>query len=373
MTVDANEQDTVSPAPTGAPGDAGRVLRWFAIPHLLSLDAPVVAVVWARLFADSLNLNRLFPGVYLMLFCSVWAIYLGDRLLDTAPWKEKISGTARHRFFRERWWALLLLSLLPGGCVVWLAAGDVLGGAYAVPSGIVVAGVVLSGLVCLYYLLRLTSSRYVNAIAIACLGGAAGLLVLSLVHLPFAIIVGSVVLLILTSGRCLFVTSVEAIAFPRELLCGVVFALGTVMPVYSHVSDSFVFGLPAEIFADGRTLFNLDTVLLAMLCVLNCVGISIWEKTADSDGNDPQALAQYAPGVEQQFPIMASLIGLVSVALIWDASPGLSGTWKIKLAVALSAFSLMGIHAFRGRLHPLASRILADVMLLWPLVLLPLP
>jgi hypothetical protein len=373
MTVDASEQDAISPVPTGTRGEAGPVLMLLSIPHLLSLDAPIVAVVWARLFAESLNLDRLFPGVYLMLFCSVWTIYLGDRLLDTAPWKKKISRTARHQFFRKHWWWLLLLTLLPGGCVVWLGAGDVLGGAYAVPSGIVLGGVVLSGFVVLYYLVRLAGNRYVNAIAIACLGLVAGVLVLSLVHLPLAFHVFFIALLMFFSGRCLFARSDEALAFPRELLCGVVFALGTVMPVYFHVSDSFVFALPVEMFADGQTLLNLDAGLLALLCVLNCVGISIWEKAADGDGNDPHAVAQYAPQVEQQFPLFASLICVVALALIWDFSAGLSATWEIKLAVALSSASLLVIHGLRGHLHPLASRILADVMLLWPLVLLALP
>ena len=373
MTVDASEQDAVSPVPTGTHGEAGPVLKLLSIPHLLCLDAPTVAVVWARLFAESLSLDRLFPGVYLMLFCSVWAIYLGGRLLDSAPWKEKISRTARHQFFRKHWSWLLLLTLLHGGGVVWLGVGDVLGGAYAVPSGIVLGGVVLSGFVALYYVVRLADHRYVNAIAIACLGLVAGVLMLSLVHLPDSFQLGLIVAILYFSGRCLFAKSAEALAFQRELLFGVVFALGTVMPVYFHVSDSFVFALPVEIFVDGQTLLNLDVGLLALLSVLHCVGISIWEKAAEGDGNAPHAVAQNAPLVERQFPLFASLVSVGALVLIWDSSVGLSATWEIKLAVALSAASLVVIHALRGCLHPLVPRILADVRVLWPLVLLALP
>ena len=375
MTVDTSEQDAVSPVPTGTLGEAGPILKLLSIPHLLSLDAPIVAVVWARFFAEALGLDRLFPGVYLMLFCSVWAISLGDRLLDSAPWKEKISRTARHQFFRKHWWWLLLLTLLPGGGVAWLGAGDVLGGAYAVPSGIVLGGVVLSGFVALYYFVRLASNRYVNAIAIACLGLAAGGLMVRLVHLPDSFYVGFIVVIVYLSGRCLFPKSAEALAFPQELLRGVLFALGTVMPVYCHVSDSFVFALPIEIFAGGRMLLNLDVVLLALLIVLSRVGISILEKAADGDGNDPHAVAQYAPQLqgEQQFPLIASFVCVSALALIWEYSVGLSATWEIKLAVALSAASLLVIHSLRGHLHPLATRLLADVMLLWPLVFLALP
>lgn len=74
--------------------------RWLW-PHLLSLDAPLVAVVWQRWWARSLGV-RLFWSQELILGLGVWLIYLADRLADAAA---DVSGghqTARHVFYRQR-------------------------------------------------------------------------------------------------------------------------------------------------------------------------------------------------------------------------------------------------------------------------------
>lgn len=73
--------------------------RWWQWPNLLSLDAPVVAVVWQALLAQVTG-TMLLPAGRLALGLTVWAIYLADRLLDvregrTAP------PTARHEFSRK--------------------------------------------------------------------------------------------------------------------------------------------------------------------------------------------------------------------------------------------------------------------------------
>ncbi len=99
--------------------------------HLLSLDAPTVAVLWTALFARSFGiparLRTLFP-----LFLAVWILYAADRLLDARP-----PGAAarpghplepRHRFhhthrrgFRR---ALVLASVLLAGLVPRLPTAE---------------------------------------------------------------------------------------------------------------------------------------------------------------------------------------------------------------------------------------------------------
>jgi hypothetical protein len=67
-------------------------------PNLLSLDAPLVAVVWQALIARSFGVP-LRPAAGVILFLTVWAIYLADRLLDT----RKPAASAeplRHQFYR---------------------------------------------------------------------------------------------------------------------------------------------------------------------------------------------------------------------------------------------------------------------------------
>ena len=81
-------------------------------PNVLSLDAPIVALVWqdfaSRCFPSTLSLPaRLALGL------TVWAIYLGDRLIDIHHHGDR-SETACHRFCRRNRGiaATLLLAVL---------------------------------------------------------------------------------------------------------------------------------------------------------------------------------------------------------------------------------------------------------------------
>jgi len=88
-----------------------RVPLWLW-PNLLSLDAPLVAVVWQDFIARSCAIPLGLPA-RLVLGLTVWAIYVADRLLDV---RLPAAGTetARHRFYRQhRKKALALL-----GCVL---------------------------------------------------------------------------------------------------------------------------------------------------------------------------------------------------------------------------------------------------------------
>ncbi len=74
-------------------------------PNLLSLDAPVIAVLWQHFLSDTLS--PVHPAVTIVLGLSVWLVYTADRLVDT--WSPGATITsARHRF------ALAHRSLLAG-------------------------------------------------------------------------------------------------------------------------------------------------------------------------------------------------------------------------------------------------------------------
>src|SRR6202789_4740956 len=72
------------------------VWLWF---NLLSLDAPLIALVWqdflARCYPTVLHLTG--RGV---LGLTVWAIYLADRLLDVR-YPAPVSESIRHQFYRR--------------------------------------------------------------------------------------------------------------------------------------------------------------------------------------------------------------------------------------------------------------------------------
>ena len=78
-------------------------------PNLLSLDAPLVAVLWQVLFARCFRASaETLPAVLLVL--AVWLIYVADRALDA--WSG-MGRTPRHEFYRRHWRVVL---------PVWLAA-----------------------------------------------------------------------------------------------------------------------------------------------------------------------------------------------------------------------------------------------------------
>ena len=67
-------------------------------PNLLSLDAPLIAVLWQALLARSFGIP-LVPAGSAALGLTVWAIYLADRILDArAP--AYPGEPARHRIYR---------------------------------------------------------------------------------------------------------------------------------------------------------------------------------------------------------------------------------------------------------------------------------
>jgi hypothetical protein len=111
------------------------VERLWLWPNLLSLDAPVVALLWQMLFARCFH-ARVDPLPSILLVLAVWLIYAADRTLDA--WMGS-SARPRHEFYRRHWRALLPLwffALAAGSALAWtrltremLYSGIALGGA----------------------------------------------------------------------------------------------------------------------------------------------------------------------------------------------------------------------------------------------------
>jgi hypothetical protein len=74
--------------------------RWAAIPiywHLLSLDAPTVAVLWAWSLARTAQVHP-HPSALAVLAIGAWLIYIADRLLDGLPGADPGNLRERHHF-----------------------------------------------------------------------------------------------------------------------------------------------------------------------------------------------------------------------------------------------------------------------------------
>jgi hypothetical protein len=87
------------------------------VPNLLSLDAPLVALVWLYVFAKTWRVLYHPWPIYLVLALVVWGIYVIDRLLDSALHGGKSELPLRHQFHRR-----LRVVLLPLAVLALLAA-----------------------------------------------------------------------------------------------------------------------------------------------------------------------------------------------------------------------------------------------------------
>ncbi|MBK8093201.1 MAG: hypothetical protein IPK32_14745 [Verrucomicrobiaceae bacterium] len=108
-----------SPASTSVPATAplGQAVPWWFWLHVLSLEAPLVAVLWQMSLARQHGL-ALMPSLYQGLALAVWTVYLVDRTMDTS----KAAFDVRHAFY-QRFRSEITVMVLPL-CVaglVWLA------------------------------------------------------------------------------------------------------------------------------------------------------------------------------------------------------------------------------------------------------------
>jgi hypothetical protein len=332
---------------------------WLTGMNLLSLDAPIVSVIWARLFSDSLGI-RLLPGVYPVLFCAVWSIYILDRLLDTMPIRKAIPTTARHRFFRRHWHSMFLLGILASATGAWQAIT-------VAPAPLIGSGILLSVLVAGYFLARLAQHHIVSVLATVYLGFIVLVILMFIGLHPWATFL--IAALLAALALRVLLDSGSPHSTPREVLCGMLFAAGTAMPAYWHISDS-VFPFGSEMFAIPVEMLTSDVLLFGLLCALNCIGISIWEKHADANGEDTGAVAQYFPGIEKGY--IPLLLSLVVVALLWNTNSNRLAPGPLRISMSLSAIGLTCVHAFRTRLSSDTLRVLGDAALLSPLAVFPL-
>ncbi len=85
--------------------------RWWQWPTILSLDAPVVALLWQWLLARSANVALYWHHAYI-LGSSVWLSYAADRWIE--GWRLTQAFTARHLFYQRWRWtvAAVLLAVL---------------------------------------------------------------------------------------------------------------------------------------------------------------------------------------------------------------------------------------------------------------------
>jgi hypothetical protein len=245
-------------------------------PNLLSLDAPIVALLWQILFIRCFHGKLgMLPAVLLAL--AVWLIYAADRMLDA--WRGCLDQP-RHQFYRRHWRAVLPVWIGVLGTGTWLAWS------------------------------RLPGPLFLEGALVASGTG----LYLAAVHLTPGIV---------------------ARTGAKESVVAVLFGLGASLAAWPGVQTS------NDVLA---------ILLFSCVCWMNCSAIEDWER---GDGLRPSLI------------VAAALVAILAACFLRDHRPILGS------AETAGVLGLILLDRMRSRYSPEALRVLADVVLLTPILFLP--
>lgn len=332
-----------------SPAQAPRIPWWLWF-NVLSLDAPLVAILWQWALAQNHQV-KLLPGCYTALGLAVWLIYITDRTLDGFNMGAK-ALSARHHFYRKyRWVFALGVAPIGAAFLFWTSLTDI-------PSGILWRGLGLGFLVSLYLLyFAARANRVLYTTGIFLAYAAAGV-ALYLVHLPDPL---RVIVWIVLGAFCFASlgrgpdSGIRVL--PKELVCGYLFAVGCSLSV-----QFYTFGSPLSAF------FAVETLLLAVLCTLNGIAVACYERAQDAE-QDPHAITQTWPAIIRMYPLLlASLAGAAVTILVRlgrHGAPPREMVWFM-VAILLSTTLLGTLHAFAKRISPELAHVLADFALVTP-------
>jgi hypothetical protein len=292
--------------------------RW----HLLSLDAPTVAALWAWFFARAMHIDLPWHAP-LLLALGTWLVYVADRILDGTRPTPSSPLHERHRFHTRHRKAFLIASLAVGSVVLWLIVARMS-----------------------------ANARYEDTVLFT-----AALLYLVLVHKPSPRRIGA-------PGDRSSSLGWGTSWLPKELAVGIVFAAATAVPAWSR--------LPGPALNASRATLLPAVVLFAALCWLNCVAIERWENlglTGHLQSADTHATTRW---IAKYFRPIALSLAAISATFASASIASSPGSLAVYIAVMIAALCLATIDLFRRKLSSLHLRVAADAALLTPLILIPL-
>lgn len=320
-------------------------------PNLLSLDAPLIAILWCALVARA-HAVHLPPAALPTLGAAVWCIYVLDRVIDGFFARGDPSTlTARHAFYKRWRFAFLPLALVVAMACFYSAG-------WHLPAGMALVGLVLSGLVALYLLKVLGNHWRPARVFTTLLLALSGAVLAATSQFPTwfqviytALLLALIFVLILRPHQ--FATPS---IFPKEVLCGIVFGIGTFLPAHFYMNGGPIAALREPmVFA------------FAALCGLNCLGIAVYERSHDAI-HDTGAITRHWGSASTAYPWLLA-VALVVVAIQLGEDGG-SGHWlPVCLCIVASLGLLLFIHlALGNRLSTPALRVAVDAALLTPLI-----
>ena len=198
---------------------------WWLLPNLLSLDAPLVAVVWLCLFARTWGVSYHPTHGYVLLALGVWVLYVADRVLDATLHGDSPRCQARHHFHRKHWRKFV------GGAVVAAIAA----------------------------------------------------LVIVLMQSPIAIfnylLVEGLLVAVFFAIAAFTSSAAEEVPDAKNIVAGVAFAFGTALMAHVYLYDRGIRDL----------LLSREFHAFAVLCILNISAIDLWEHASRHPDPEVQA------------------------------------------------------------------------------------
>ncbi len=278
--------------------------RWW---HLLSLDAPTVAVLWSWSVAAALGV-RLPASALLLLALGTWLVYVADRILDGLHVGSPAALRERHFFYARYRTAFLIASVPVGLLLLWL---------------------IISRMI--------PAARHDDIVVFS----------LALIYFCVVHICGP------EAERWL----------PKELAVGMIFAAATAVPAWSRLSAVRTPQLIPE-----RLFLGVTVLFFSALCWLNCVAIEKWESARDSSRPNSHRSTLWAQRHIRQLclEIVLAAVLAAGISRLLHAAASLTA---IFLACALTAAGLGALDYWQDRV-PTSSfylRIAADAAMLTPL------
>lgn len=312
---------------------------WWLWPHVLSLEVPVVAVLWQEAQAQAHGI-RLTPLLNVGLGLACWVIYLLDRTLGALAVKSSAGVDVSHAFYHRHRRGLLLGVIPPALLLLaWMAL-------YVIPEGVLWQALSLALLVALFLASwSAQGSRVSRDVFISC-AGLGGIMLIS--RMP------------LSSGSkftlSLFVLGVMVLSFLRQLDI----RMGNVLPKEMTAALLFAMGCTTStrFFAMPENIQEpvTECVLLTLLFACTLHGITRREAGLQDDRKHTRL-------------VLGTL--LFTLAVLWGIEQGmLQHTLQGPARAALGAVVLLSLlHGSRRRFSAGAYRVLADLALVLPLPL----
>lgn len=316
--------------------------RWWQWVHVLSLEAPLVAVLWVVGLARLHDL-RLLPGTLSGLALCVWTTYIIDRTIDTFG-RPAADLDLRHAFYR-RFRGLFIGGVIPAALVTlaWMAV-------MVIPAALMWQALALGLIVALYLAVYAVGKSGPARHILVYSGSLVALFVLRVMPVPEAL-KSLVSILILAAMTLLFARQVDrrvAVAVPKEVAGGILFALGCTMAIRFFGSE------------DNPIAVLLETLQLSALFTCNLTGITAKE-------SEEAAVEAYA---QRLYPIMLGLsafLGGLSLTLTQlNYLP--MRYWQLSVAVFAGLVLLAVVHSQRRRLSVDAYRAWVDLAVAVPVL-----